>query len=312
MDMGRTADTKKTQRTRRNPISNVFAFLIFTFSFLLFSCAKDKFPKDLKDGTEALVPGSVYVVHSMIYADNRPWTTSNIFVFNGMGDTVWIYGSGYGDFTDPCGDCNDNNFYLGQKMRGTGPASADVAMVDSVITNIFHRNRDSVLLQFVVPHYHNDHINSEFIDAFHSHFNYPLRSEEKIWIHKNDLYGATCNEPCCGTEPCPDKKNNKYFGVPYLPSWKPEYVAMFSTMGNEQDACDTPLKTITTTSGVWVATKALSVSDGGHTDGTVNLKNATRKIIIAGTKSRFQCPYPDDWRFLSVHGNITGETLGDE
>ena len=157
-----------------------------------------------------------------------------------------------------------------------------------------------------------DHINNEFIDAFHTVFDYPLRSDEKIWIHTNDLFGATCNEPCCGTEPCPDKKNNKYFGVPYLPSWKPEYIALFNAIGTPQDACDTPLKTITTTSGNWIVTKALSVQDGGHTDGTINLKNYEKKMVIAGTKSRFQCPYPEDWQFMSVHGNISGATVGDE
>lgn len=276
------------------------------------SCKKDKFPKDLADGTESLIEKSVYVVHSMIYADDKPWTTSNIFVFNGLGDTVWIYGSGYGDFTDPCGDCNDNNFYLGKQMRGTGPATADVEQVDSVITKIFKRDRDSVILQFIVPHYHNDHINNEFIDAFHTAFHYPMTAGEKIWIHTNDYYGATCNEPCCGTQPCPDKKHNKYFGVPYLPAWKSEYVALFTKMGSETDDCDTPLKSFATNSGNWTITKAMSTANGGHTDGTVNIKSFDKKILIAGTKSKIQCPYPDDWQFVSVHGNIVGATTGNE
>ena len=97
-----------------------------------------------------------------------------------------------------------------------------------------------------------------------------------------------------------------------MPAWKPEYVALFTALGAENDPCDTPLKTLTTTSGNWTVAKALAVADGGHTDGTVNLKNADKKIIIAGTKSKMQCPYPDDWRFVSVHGNITGDMLGDE
>ena len=290
-------------------LSALFACCVFVFA----ACKKDKYPKDFIDGTETLIDGHVYVTHSMIIGKKGPWTTSNIYVLNGLGDTVWIYGSGYGDFEAACtDDCNDNNFYLGEHFNGTGPASADVREVDSVITQIFKRNRDSVLLQFIVPHYHNDHINNEFIDAFHTAYGYPLRSDEKIWVHINDRYGATCNEPCCGTEPCPDKKNNKYFGVPYMPAWKPEYVALFTTIGAENDPCDTPLKTFTTTSGNWVITKAMAVADGGHTDGNVNLKNAEKKIIIAGTKSKIQCPYPEDWRFVSVHGNITDDMLGDE
>lgn len=278
----------------------------------IIGCKHRKDPGPLTDGTETLIENDVYVVHSMIYADEKPWTTSNIFVFKGLGDTIWIYGSGYGDFVDPCGDCNDNNFYLGDNMHGTGPATVDVEQVDSVITKIFGRNRDSVLLQFIVPHYHNDHINNEFVDAFHSSFRYPLRSDEKIWIHTNDYYGATCNEPCCGTQPCPDKKHNKYFGVPYLPAWKPEYLALFTKMGSENDDCDTALKSFTTTSGSWTITKAMSTADGGHTDGTVNIKSFDKKILIAGTKSKIQCPYPDDWQFVSVHGNIVGATTGNE
>lgn len=279
---------------------------------LFSSCKKHKDPGPLTDGTETLIDQAVYVVHSMIYDADMPWTTSNIYVIRGTGDTVWIYGSGYGDFVESCADCNDNNFYLGKKFHGTGPATDDVLQVDSVITNIFGMHRDSVLLQFVVPHYHNDHINNEFIDAFHTDYAYPMRSDEKIWIHVNDRYGATCNEPCCGTEPCPDKKNNKYFGVPYLPSWKPEYLQLFTNMGNASDECDAYLKTITTPSGNWIVTKGMSVEDGGHTDGTVNLKNHDRKIMIAGTKSKIQCPYPDDWRFVSVHGNIVGDVQGEE
>lgn len=80
---------------------------------------------------------------------------------------MWIFGSGYGDFNEPCEDaCNDNNYYLGMEFSGTGPATEDVRPIDSIITNVFNLNKDSVILQFVVPHYHNDHINSEFIDAF--------------------------------------------------------------------------------------------------------------------------------------------------
>ncbi len=282
----------------------VFSFL-FIGLIVFISCNKRELPQ-LNDGTETVESGAVYVVHSMIYVEDDPWTTSNIYVIKGTGDTIWVYGSGYGDFVDVCIDCNDNNYYLGKKFHGTGPATEDVKAVDSIITNIFGLQRDSVLLQFIVPHYHNDHINNEFIDAFHSAFAYPLRSDEKIWIHINDAYGAICNEPCCGTEPCPDKKN-KYYGVPYLPSWEKKYTDLFTNMGEADDPCNKIIKTFTSVSGNWHITKALAVADGGHTDGTVNLENEKLQLRIAGTKSKKQCPLPEGWRMISVHGNVTGD-----
>lgn len=283
-----------------------FRLYIVLIACSVFSCNKRELPQ-LNDGTETVIAQSVYVIHSMIYANDAPWTTSNIYVIKGTGDTVWIYGSGYGDFVDVCADCNDNNFYLGENFHGTGPATDDVKQVDSVITQIFGMQRDSVLLQFIVPHYHNDHINNEFIDAFHNAFNYPLRDDEKIWIHINDAYGAICNEPCCGTEPCPDKKN-KYYGVPYMPSWQKEYINLFTNMGEANDECNKVIKNFTAVGGNWQITKALAVENGGHTDGTVNLQNESFKLRIAGTKSKKQCPLPEGWRMISVHGNINGNT----
>ena len=113
-----------------------YFFIVGIFLLLILGCGKRELPQ-LNDGTETVVEQSVYVVHSMIYADSLPWTTSNIYIIKGTGDTVWIYGSGYGDFADMCSDCNDNNYYLGAKFYGTGPAIADVNQVDSVITKIF-------------------------------------------------------------------------------------------------------------------------------------------------------------------------------
>ncbi len=281
----------------------------FFIGYILFLCGglsscKQNNVMGLIDGTETIIQNEVYVVHSMIYAKNKPWTTSNIFVLKGTNDTVWIFGSGYGDFNKTCEDvCNDNNYYLGDEFYGTGPATEDVKYVDSIITIVFEIPRDRVHLQFIVPHYHNDHINSEFIDAFFVAFNYPLKEDEKIWIHYNDSIGALCDEPCCGTEPCPDKKN-KYYGVPYMPHWKPEYKRMFNTMGVEDDTCNAIVKTFTSVSGNWIITKSVAVKDSGHTDGTINLNNENLKLRIAGTKSKVQCALPEDWRMISVHGNV--------
>lgn len=293
-------------------IFEIFDFVYMKFQILylclvifFFSCKKDKHPTTpLIDGLEEVHADNIYVMHSMIYAKNKPWTTSNIFVIKGTNDTVWIFGSGFGDFGKPCEEaCNDNNYYLGENFYGTGPATEDVKPVDSVIRNIFKIEKDSAILQFIVPHYHNDHINSEFIDAFYSTFHYPFNPASKIWIHKNDSAGAVCNEPCCGTQPCPDKKN-KYYGVPYMPAWKPEYKAMFKSMGSENDECNTVIKTFTSASGNWNITKGVSVKDKGHTDGTINLNNADLKLYITGTKSKVQCDFLPGWRIITVHGNI--------
>ncbi|MFI5173024.1 MAG: hypothetical protein ACHQFW_11570, partial [Chitinophagales bacterium] len=269
-----------------------------------FSCKKNNGREhNLIDGMEELIAGKLYVMHSMIYEGDEPWTTSNIYIIKGTGDSVWIYGSGYGDFGEPCDDaCNDNNYYLGKTYRGTGPATEDVRPIDSIITKIFNLNRDSANLQFIVPHYHNDHINEEFIDAFYSTFNYPLKPGEKVWIHINDSIGALCDEPCCGTQPCPDKKN-VYYGVPYSPHWKKEYKKMFTAMGEAGDTCNALVKSFNSACGNWNITKGVALNDKGHTDGTINLQNKDLKLLIAGTKSKTQCDLPPNWQMITVHGN---------
>ncbi len=273
-------------------------------SFLTLSCNRKSNEEALADGLEEIVAGNLYVMHSMIYQNNDPWTTSNIFLIKGTNDTVWIFGSGYGDFYEGCiDDCNDNNYYLGKEFHGTGPAIEDVKPLDSIIQNVFHTDKDDVVLQFIVPHYHNDHINSEFIDAFHSHFSYSVNQNEKIWVHVNDFYGATCDEPCCGTQPCPDKKN-KFYGVPYKPSWNTEYKNLFTAIGSENDTCNQIIKSFTSEIGIWQISKGVAVKDDGHTDGTINLNNSDLKLRINGTKSKVQCSIPNGWDSCSVHGNI--------
>jgi hypothetical protein len=282
-----------------------FIFYLTLAGSILSSCnSNGQREKNLIDGLEMIYEGEVYVMHSMIYANGKPWTTSNIFVIRGLGDTVWIFGTGYGDFGEPCEEiCNDNNYYLGSEFSGTGPATEDVRPVDSVITQVFGISRDRVVLQFIAPHYHNDHINSEFIDAFYTVYQYPMKAGEKIWIHANDYTGALCDEPCCGTQPCPDKKN-KYYGVPFKPQWKPAYREMFSAIGNKDDNCNEVIKSFHSALGNWEISKGLDVSEKGHTDGTINLNNRTLQLRIGGTKSKHQCALPEGWKFISVHGNV--------
>lgn len=66
--------------------------ILFIGIIVFISCNKRELPQ-LNDGTETVEAGAVYVVHSMIYVEHDPWTTSNIYVIKGTGDTVWVYGS---------------------------------------------------------------------------------------------------------------------------------------------------------------------------------------------------------------------------
>jgi hypothetical protein len=231
--------------------------------------------------------------------------TSNIFVIKGTQDTVWIYNGGYGNGGINCDEtCNDYTYYKGEGFTTATNAADDVKQVDSIIQNVFLQRKDSVILQFIVPHFHADHINNEFIDAFYSAFHYPLKTSEKIFVHVNDSLGSVCNEPCCGTVPCGTNKKNQYYASPYSPAWKTEYLQMFDAIGSTQDTCNSIIKTFTSASGGWYITKGMSVNDKGHTNGTINLQNNLLRLRIAGTNNNPQCPLPEGWATISVHGNV--------
>jgi hypothetical protein len=276
------------------------------WAFLLFTCTNTPRQRaPLQTGTEQILAGKIYVVHSLSLYNNTPNMTSNIFVIKGTGDTAWIYNCGYGNGGVNCDEtCNDYTYYKGKGFTTAKNATEDVKQVDSILQNVFLLDKDSVILQFIVPHFHADHINQEFIDAFYTTFRYPYKSSCKILVHVNDSVGSVCGEPCCGTIPCGTNKKNKYYASPYNPPWSINYLSMFDAMGNDTDTCNTALKTFTSASGNWVITKGMSLSGGGHTDGTINLHNEALKIRIAGTNNKPQCPLPVGWKTASVHGNI--------
>lgn len=51
-------------------------------------------------GIETIIENEVYVVHSELHLNSNIFNTSNIFLFKGINNTIWIFGTGYGEATD--------------------------------------------------------------------------------------------------------------------------------------------------------------------------------------------------------------------
>lgn len=64
-------------------------------------------------GREEILPGTFYVVHSGMDQNNVLANTSNIYLIKGTQDTVWIFGTGYGDRSTSPIDISDLNIYKG-------------------------------------------------------------------------------------------------------------------------------------------------------------------------------------------------------
>lgn len=268
----------------------------------LFLLACNKTTKTFTTGIESIVPGEIYVVHSLSMLNDAHNMTSNIFLIKGLHDTIWIFGAGYGDGDNNCTDCNDYTFYKGKGFYPFADALFDAQKADTVITQYFKIQKDSAKLMFIAPHFHADHLNAEFIDALFTSLHYPLHSDFKIFIHTADSMGAVCNTPCCGTEPCPSKKN-PFYASPYNPPWNENYLNRIHSIGSVEDSCGQVIKYLQTASGIWRVTKGMAVQDGGHTDGTINLENENLKLRIAGTINKPQCPLPETWQTITVHGD---------
>lgn len=270
----------------------------------LASCATHTEKRPLQTGTQELIAGKLYVVHSLSLINGKPNTTSNIFLLRGMGDTVWIFGCGYGNGGPDCdAQCSDYAYYKGPGYHTAHNAIDDVRSVDSVITGAFHVMRDSAMIECIVPHFHADHINSEFFYALFDSLHYPQKAGEKIYVHVNDFEGSTCNSPCCGHTPCGDDKQTADYAVPYDPPWSPALLAMFVPLGEAADPCGQVVMRFRSACGTWNVCKGMAVRDGGHTDGTVNLENTDMHLRIAGTQNNPQCPLPEGWKTITVHGN---------
>ncbi len=268
---------------------------------LAFACKR---PSALTATTETtmLIDGMLAVVPSISMEGESINTSSNIFVLRGTQDTIWIFGTGYGDGNVHCDDCNDYTFYRGANFHTAANAIDDARKVDSILTQVWEIDRQQAIIQFIAPHFHADHLNAEFVAAVFDSLEYAEPTGKCIFVHRNDSAGAVCNTPCCGTLPCPDK-DNPYYAAPYQPEWNNRQLAYFSFFGTDIDTCNQVCMTITAPVGDWLVSKGTARANGGHTDGTVNLQSVSLQIRIAGTLNRPQCPLPDGWRTFYVHGN---------
>lgn len=243
-------------------------------------------------GTEAIVKNQMYVVYSgMSWLNNGSLAEiSNIYVIKGLADTVWVFGAGYGD---PNGDVAPRR--LGRDCTRSG--LADAAEVDSVITRFLGLSPASVKFMFIAPHYHFDHINVEFLAPFFERFGYDSTTA-RIFIHTNDYFPAVCTyDSSCG---------NIWGGPEHLPwSDAPYLLNLIEQLGIPTDICNTVVKTFHSTTGLWHVKKDRETSDGGHTDGSVNLDNADLKYRILGAGARNRCSVPAEWTTLGIHGNIS-------
>jgi hypothetical protein len=250
-------------------------------------------------GAEPIIEGELYVVHSALTKNGGVVNTSNIFVVRGTQDSVWIFGSGYGDRTH-LSRASDVSTYRPLKDAWR-TAYFDAVRVDSVITNVFGLDRASAKLQFIVPHFHFDHVNREFVTVFGERLNYGV-GVSRILVHASDSVGATCNTPCCGNTPC--GIGSEFWGSPFMEPWLPGDLALFETVGTAADSCNQQVLAFGSPLGDWVLRKGMNVADGGHTDGTVNLDCASASTRLLGANVGILCPMAPGWRAIRIHGDI--------
>lgn len=276
--------TTKQFHTRKRLQQNISILLVC----ILILAINTKLIAQLNIGTETIIENEAYAVHSTMYNGSTVMNTVNVFLIKGVNDSVWIFGSGYGEPTDV-------RFYRNNNNINTGGQLFDVQRVDSIIQNKFQLSNLNAKIQFITPHFHLDHINQEFFTALANNYNYNLT---KIYIHTNDYNGATCNSQCCGSLPCNQTSPN--FGAPYNVPWTSNTLSKFHTLGSLNDTCNTELMKITTSYGYWSVLKA----DIQHTNGSINLANNLVKIKILGSEPGTECNTPNDWQIIEAHGNI--------
>ncbi len=239
---------------------------------------------------EPIVKDQVYAVHSLRYDDyTLDWTVS-IFLFKGTNDTVWVFGMGFG------GTADINFYYNNGKTYTSSGANNDAHQVGNIVENNFGISKTDAKLQFVVPHFHLDHVNQEFITALSAQ-NFDL-DNSRIFVHTNDYTGSTCGKPCCG-QPC--NETSEYLWAPYNQAWTAETLQKFEVIGKPDDQCDDYLMSFDTSYGMWKILKAR-----GHTSGAVNLSNEALKLTILGGE---RCPTPGDWQVVGPHGDINMDQI---
>lgn len=232
---------------------------------------------------EEIITGNVFCIHSEIKNGATLFNTSNCYLLKGTNDTVWSFGMGYGKPEDIriYRDCTTINTSF----------TKDMHQVDSVI-NLFGFSNPKVM--FIVPHFHLDHANQEFIFGIDSMYN---TLQSKIYVHLRDYTQCTCNAYCCGFGPC--SLGSVFFGAPYDVSWANPVIAQFVKIGFKTDTCNRVLKTFTTSYGNWQVVKGSTT----HTPGTLNLRCPSKNVKILGADSGSPCWNPTGCILLPIHGN---------
>lgn len=246
-------------------------------------------------GIETIIENEVYVVHSELHLNSNIFNTSNIFLFKGINNTIWIFGTGYGEATDI-------QFYRNNPNLTTVGVANDALAIESVIQNNFGISNIDSKLQFIVPHSHLDHINQELITELKVVKNYNL-TNSSIYVHVNDLSRAICNSPCCGDLPCNNSSSN--FAAPYDFSWNTSTLSKFISIGQATDSCNQILMSFNTSYGFWEVLKG----DNQHTNGTLNIINTNHKLKILGAHIGTECVTPNDWQLIEPHGNINIDSV---
>jgi len=246
-------------------------------------------------GIETIIENEVYVLHSELHLNSNIFNTSNIFLFKGINDTIWIFGTGYGEATDI-------QFYRNNPSLTTSGVANDASAIESVIQNNFGISNVNAKLQFIVPHFHLDHINQELITELEIAKNYNL-TNSSIYVHLNDSSGSTCNSPCCGNIICNPGSPN--FAAPYNFPWNTSTLSKFVSIGQITDNCNQILMSFSTSYGFWEITKA----DNQHTNGSLNIINTDHKLKILGAHLGTECTTPNDWQLIEPHGNLNIDSV---
>ncbi|MEP6513997.1 MAG: T9SS type A sorting domain-containing protein [Parafilimonas sp.] len=250
-------------------------------------------------GKEEIIKDSFYVVHSGEGANATQ--ISNIYLINGKNDTIWIFGSGYGNKYGTAYPTNDIVYY-----GRPGPyrnAIDDARIVDTIIHSNFGIPKSKAKLIFLTPHGHLDHINMEFLSSLCDTLGYN-KNVLKIFVHTNDYQIASCNKPYCGDTLHPHDPTNPFFGAPFDVPWNSTYLQKFQQLGQPSDMCNQTVKSFTSVLGTCYLVKGRPVANGGHTDGTINLDNPTNKFRIEGAGAGKSCPVDHSWTIFHIHGGI--------
>lgn len=242
-------------------------------------------------GIEELAEKSVYVIHSPLYDDGEAINTVGIYVFNGGKNSVWLFGAGYG---------NPEDMWSYRKNDGltTRGAMTDAQDVTYIINDVFQHILASTKVNIIVPSFHLDHINQEFI---HGLVDQGIQLQNiQIQVHAESYRGATCNLPCCGETPCTQK--SEFFGAPYDEPWTKKTLERFTVLGNASDACGKLITSFSTLDGdSWDVQYGISTQN--EEGGVLNLLSKKKGWLITGADGRQECLPSGAKMRLNLHGN---------